>query len=232
LPPATPRSLDVVWLGRAPYREACALQERLRAAVLDGSGAETLLLVEHPPTITLGRRGDARHVLLSESALGARGVEVVRASRGGDVTYHGPGQLVAYPVVRLDRGVVAHVEAMAAAVLDVVAPLGVAAAFRRDRPGVWVGDRKLCAFGVHVHRRVAVHGLALNVDVPAEPFGWIVPCGLRDAGVVSLAQLSSTVPPLGEIATRLAAALARRLGRVANFPSLGSDCRCLPDRGS
>jgi lipoate-protein ligase B len=230
--------LAIAWLGRTPYRGAWALQERLRDAILDGRGAETLLLLEHDPVITLGRFADASHVLLDEAALAARGIERVASSRGGDVTYHGPGQLVAYPVVRLERGVVAHVAAMAQAVIEVLGARGIDAAFRRERPGVWVGARKICAFGVHVRRRVAIHGLALNVTTPLERYAAIVPCGLRDAGVTSIAEemhARSKQPPappaLAELALELGAALARQLRRAPAIVEPSAIGRCFPDPG-
>src|SRR5262249_38259343 len=126
------------WLGRVRYRPVWELQEALRAAILDGRAEDTLLLLEHEPVITLGRSADRRNVLARPEELARRGVDLVESSRGGDVTYHGPGQLVGYPVFRV-RGVVVHVEGMARALIDVIAPLGVAARWRRDCPGVWVG---------------------------------------------------------------------------------------------
>ncbi len=204
----------VTWLGRIGYRAAWEMQEALRRRIVDGEAAETILLLEHPPVITLGRGADPSHVLLDEATLAARGIELLRTSRGGDVTYHGPGQLVAYPVVRLGRGVVAHVEAMARAVIAVVRPLGIEGEFRRERPGVWVGDRKLCAFGVHVSRRVAIHGLALNVTTPPSAFSAIVPCGLRDAGVTSIAERCGSAPTVEELARPLGAALLEAFGRA------------------
>ena len=216
-------SLAIAWLGRVEYRAAWRLQEALRARILDGEAAETVLLVEHPPVITLGRSADARNVLVEEHALAARGVAFVRTNRGGDVTYHGPGQLVAYPVVRLARGVVAHVEAMARAVIETARPLGIAARFSRERTGVWAtapdGDRKLCAFGVHVRRRVAIHGLALNVTTPLDAFAAIVPCGIRDAGVTSIAALTGRAPSVAELAPSLGARLAEAFGRAARVLS-------------
>jgi lipoyl(octanoyl) transferase len=139
-------------------------------------------------------------------------VAVEQASRGGDVTYHGPGQLVGYPVVRLRGGVVAHMTAMARAIGRVVAELGVATEFRRDAPGLWTNDEKLCAFGVHIRSRVAIHGFALNVTTDLEAFNLIVPCGLVGAGVTSLARLGIAPPPM-EI---LAAHIARELGAELN----------------
>jgi lipoate-protein ligase B len=205
------------WLGRVGYTRAAALQESLRRRILDGDdAAETLLLLEHDPVVTLGRSAKADHVLASEEALRARGIERVVSSRGGDVTYHGPGQLVAYPVMRLRSGVVAHVEAMAEAVVALARADGVTAVFRRDCPGVWVGDAKLAAFGVHVHRRVAIHGVALNVSTALDAFELIVPCGLRHTRVTSLAALTGRVRPPGELAAPVARAFAERLGTAAH----------------
>jgi lipoyl(octanoyl) transferase len=140
-------------------------------------------------------------------------VSVEQASRGGDVTYHGPGQLVGYPVVRLRGGVVAHMTAMARAIGRVVAELGVATEFRRDAPGLWTNDEKLCAFGVHIRSRVAIHGFALNVTTDLDAFNLIVPCGLVGARVTSLERLLGSAPPPLEL---LAAHIARELGAELN----------------
>jgi len=203
------------WLGRRGFSEVAALQERVRAELLAGAGPETLLLVEHEPVITLGRSADRAHVLFSAEALAARGVALESASRGGDVTYHGPGQLVGYPIVRLRKGVVAHVEAMAAAVIEVLAGFAITASFRRQTPGVFVEDRKppakVAAIGVHVHRRATVHGFAFNLDPDLEHFRLIVPCGLRDVSVTSLRQLCGAAPSPAELAPGMAEALARHL---------------------
>lgn len=216
--------LDLVWLGRVPYRPTWQLQERLRAAILDGTGRETVLLLEHLPVITLGRSADAGHVLLGDEALARAGIERVETSRGGDVTYHGPGQLVAYPVVRLPEGPAPYIAALAEAVIEVVARLGVNASYRRDCPGVWVEGRKLCAFGIHVHRRVAIHGLALNVTTALESFAAIVPCGLAGVPVTSLAQVHAQVhdrqpPDVKALIQPLGEAIAARLRRPARWIS-------------
>jgi lipoyl(octanoyl) transferase len=195
------------WLGRVDYADAVARMEALRTRILDGDdAAQALLLVEHPAVITLGRSAERTHVLASEAALEARGVTLAPSTRGGDVTYHGPGQLVAYPVVRLDRGVVAHVERLARAAVEVAASFGVTARFDRACPGVWVDDRKLASLGVHVHRRVAIHGLALNVTTALDAFDLIVPCGLRNARVTSIAAESGHSPRLADVAAAFAAA--------------------------
>lgn len=204
------------WLGRVDFAETAALQEQVRAAVIAGTGPETLLLLEHHPVITMGRSAHPTNVLVNEAELSQRGVALHRASRGGDVTYHGPGQLVGYPVVVLRRGVRAHIEGMAAALAEVLAELGLRVSYRREAPGLWVpaGDRflKICAFGVNVHRRVAIHGFALNLDPILEHFGLIVPCGIAGCPVTSLRALTNAAPTPESVAARVAAALGSHLG--------------------
>ena len=219
-------TLGWAWLGRVEYADAVARMERLRARILDGDAtAETLLLLEHPATITMGRRTRPENLLATPEELAARGVAVVRSSRGGDVTYHGPGQLVVYPVVRLVDGVVAHVERLAQAAVDVAAQHGVTARFDRDCPGVWTPDAKLAAIGVHVHRRVAIHGLALNVNTALDHFSLIVPCGLSNRRVTSIAAESHTTPDLPSVAAEFAATFARLSGRTlrAVGPEIGAN---------
>jgi lipoyl(octanoyl) transferase len=212
------RSPEWRWLGRVPFAETAALQERLREDVLAGREPETLLLCEHDPVITLGRSARAEHVLASEADLAQRGVALHAASRGGDVTYHGPGQLVGYPILRLRGGLVSHLEAMARGLAAVLAPMGIAAAWRRDAPGLWI-DRgngsplaKICAFGVHVRHRVTIHGFALNVTTSLDAFELIVPCGLRDVAVTSIAALAGEAPALEVLAPRAAATLGEAFG--------------------
>lgn len=201
--------LDWSWLGRVGWAATARLQEQLRSALLQGSGRETLLLCEHDPVITLGRRAQPGHLLLGADELRHRGVEIARASRGGEVTYHGPGQLVAYPVIRVRRGVVAHVEAMASGVIALLAEQGIQAQWRRETPGVWVNGAKLCAFGIHVRHRVAIHGLALNVHTDLRAFESIVPCGLPGVAVTSSERLTGVRDSLALLAPRLARHLAR-----------------------
>ena len=213
LAPATWR-----WLGRVPFGETAELQEQLRQDVIAGRAPETLLLCEHEPVITLGRSARTAHVLASAEELARRGVAVHVASRGGDVTYHGPGQLVGYPILRLRGGVVSHLEAMARGLAALLAQLGVAAAWRRDAPGLWIASgienrpAKICAFGVHVRHRVSIHGFALNVTTALDAFDLIVPCGLRDVAVTSVAAVTGASPPVAALAPRAALALGAAFG--------------------
>ena len=209
------------WLGRVPYAATAALQEKLRQQVASGDAPETLLLLEHEPVITLGRSADAAHVLASPAALARRGIAVHQASRGGDVTYHGPGQLVGYPIVRLRGGIVAHLGAMADGLGAALAAHGITARWNRDAPGLWVASTdepaeppaKICAFGVHVRQRVAIHGFALNVTSDLDAFRLIVPCGLRDARVTSMKRLlGDQIPSVEALASGVALSLARAFG--------------------
>jgi lipoic acid synthetase len=179
------------WLGRVRYRDGHALQRALWAR----GDADYLLLLEHPHVYTLGVRAKLEHVLVPPAEVGA---ELVKTDRGGDVTYHGPGQLVGYPIVEVPGGtnaVPGHVHAVEQLVIDALADVGVAGASRTpDLPGVWIGNRKICAIGVRVSKGRSMHGFALNVDPDMTMFDHIVPCGLRDYGVTSIANESAAVP--------------------------------------
>ena len=186
------------WLGRVPFAETASLQEATRVAIREGRVPETLFLLEHQPVITLGKSAAENNVLQAPSALASRGIALHRASRGGDVTYHGPGQLVGYPLVRLRRGIRAHVEGMAHALIAALAELAVSARYKREAPGLWVdadvpgGEAKICAFGVNVHHRITMHGFALNLSPDLDAFRLIVPCGLAGCQVTSVAALTRT----------------------------------------
>jgi len=191
----TPRAvLSVLRPCRIRYTEGVALQGRLEARRLEGTIGETLIVLEHLPVITLGHRGNRDNLLASEEHLARLGVELHRASRGGDATYHGPGQIVAYPIVSLRKlrlKIGELVTILEEAMIRAAAAQGVEATRIDGKPGIFVGQDKVGAVGLHVGRGVTTHGLALNVDPDLSHFELIVPCGLRDCGVTSLARALS-----------------------------------------
>ena len=218
-----PQAITARWLGRVPYREAWALQKRLAAARARAEIGDQLLLLEHPAVLTLGRQADDSHVLAPPALLEARGVEVIRVERGGEVTYHGPGQLVAYPIVHLaDRGLLLrpYVSALEAALSDACAAFGVRAGRREGHPGCWVDadgpmPRKIGALGVRIERGVAYHGIALNVNVDLHDFELIDPCGMPGLTSASIASETGrrAEPPSTEAVARAATWFAHHLAR-------------------
>jgi lipoyl(octanoyl) transferase len=208
-------------LGRMDYRQAWTLQEKTHDEVLAG-GVEQIFLVEHPPVITYGRRpGVDKNLVASPEYLATQGVDIVQSDRGGDITYHGPGQIVAYPIIRLiDHAftVGSYVHTLEAIVVGLLAELGIEAAPDPKAVGVWTdaprGRAKICAIGVRIRRGVTLHGLALNVETNLSHFNWIVPCGLVGRPVTSLRQLKGEAAPSLEtvkslLATRLIDGLNR-----------------------
>lgn len=208
--------LDIAHLGRLPYAEGLRLQERLRDAVEDGRAAETLLLLEHEPAYTVGRRSAGAELPMGRDWYAARGIDLFETDRGGRVTYHAPGQLVGYPVMQVEDPV-AHVRALEEAIIATLAGEGIAA---RNRPGegpdftgVWVEDRKIASIGVHVRRGIATHGFAINAEMDMEPWDWIVPCGLA-APMTSTERETGRAPLLPALRRRFAAEWARAHGRA------------------
>ena len=206
--------MDELWtchLRLVEYREALALQHRLRAARQAEQIPDVLLLLEHPPVYTRGRRSDPRELAMGESWYLSQGIDVVEVDRGGRVTYHGPGQLVGYPIVRVER-IADHVCAMEKAIVAALAEQGVEARGRdHEGPqltGVWVEDRKIASIGVHVSRGVSIHGFAVNVDNDLQPFEWAVACGLPDTQMTSVCRETGRAGTLPRIAERIAAELA------------------------
>ena len=186
------RALAVRRLGLVPYAEALALQRALVDDRRAGRIGDTLLLLEHPHVITLGVRGGRTHVLASAETLTARGVEIHETGRGGDVTYHGPGQIVGYPILDLNpdrRDVHRYVRDLEEVLIRTAADFGIAAGRVAGLTGVWVGNEKLAAIGVRIARWITSHGFALNVSTNLDYFGLIVPCGIADRGVTSLSRL-------------------------------------------
>ncbi len=187
------------WLGRAGYRRVLADQLAARERVWAGDEG-VVLLCEHPPVITLGRSADRANVLASPDQLASAGVSVEPIERGGDVTYHGPGQLMIYPIVRLRRGVVDFLSSVAGAIVDAATALGApGAAWQRDPAGVWIGGAKLAACGIHVARGVSVHGFALDVATPRDAWARIRPCGLATPQV-SLSMLRASPISVEQVA--------------------------------
>lgn len=200
-------------LGRVPYRQAWELQHRLVKELQEGHGQEQLLLLEHDPVFTLGFHGNAANMLLDESALAAKGIECIRIERGGDITYHGPGQLVAYPILDLrahNLGVKAYVHLLEESVIRLLAEYVIRAARDSSAPGVWIDvatlrQRKICALGVKVSHAVTMHGLALNVNTDLTPFSYINPCGFVDRGVTTMALELGHPLDFAEVKDRFAA---------------------------
>jgi lipoyl(octanoyl) transferase len=222
--------LDVRWLGRIDYREAWALQKQLVDARVADKIPDTLLLLEHPAVLTLGRGADERHVRATPAELAARGIELIRVERGGEVTYHGPGQLVAYPILTLSRrGLLLRplVRALEAALADTCRALGVDAGRRDGHPGCWVDPegpepRKIGALGLRVERGVSYHGIALNVTVDLRDFALLDPCGMPDVASTSIARELGCAdePPSTESVERAAGIFAEALAaRLALAPA-------------
>jgi lipoate-protein ligase B len=198
-----------------PYAEALALQHRVRAARQADVIPNTVLLLEHPPVYTRGRRSVPGELPFGEDYYAARGIEIVDVERGGKVTYHGPGQLVAYPIVGV-TDVMAFVLQLEQVMVDALRAEGVEARGRaadgRDFTGVWVGERKIGSIGLHVSHGVTMHGLSLNVDGDLAPFEWIVPCGLGGVAMTSVERETDRSGRLDCVRKRVALGLAQALG--------------------
>ena len=207
------RELWVAQLGRLPYAEATALQERLRGLRQAGELPDVLLMLEHPPVLTKGRRTEPSDLPMGESWYELQGIEVTAADRGGRVTYHGPGQLVGYPIVGV-TDVPAYVATLERAMIDSLAAEGIAAQAPAGLTGVWAGNAKIGSIGVHVSRGVTTHGFAINVDCDLQPFEWIVPCGLDHVRMTSVLRETGRAGRMRclrkEVAYRVAAGLERR----------------------
>ena len=214
---AEPRPLEASFLGRVDYAEAVALQEARRRAVIAREAPEALLLLEHPHVFTLGRNASAADVVATPDWLARRGVTLAEASRGGQVTYHGPGQLVGYPILDLDpdrRDLRRYVRDLQAVLIRTLADFGVAAEGRsQPEIGVWSAERKIASIGVHVKRWVTIHGFALNVTTDLSYFDGIVPCGLQQVEMASIESLTGARPAVEEVAAVVAEHLGRVFGR-------------------
>ncbi|MGB6986405.1 MAG: lipoyl(octanoyl) transferase LipB [Candidatus Aquilonibacter sp.] len=201
-------------LGVRPYREVWDIQHALHEAVREGREPDTWILVEHTPVITLGRQAKRDNVLLSPELLAARGVDLVEIERGGDVTYHGPGQLVVYPIRKLERfrEIVPLVRALEGAVVAAVGRYGIAAERWREHAGVWVGRNQICAIGLAVQKMVSLHGIALNVSTALDYDRLINPCGLTDRGITSIAHEMGCDVTIDQVKPVLVEELEREFG--------------------
>ena len=202
-------------LGCLDYEEAYRLQERLWSEKAAGREDDFLLLLEHPPTLTIGKSGKLSNLLVDKEELTRQGLSLYFTDRGGDITYHGPGQLVAYPLVDLRRrrkDVHRYIHELEEVVIGLLAELGVAAGRDAEHIGVWVGREKLCAIGVRVRRWITMHGLALNVEPDLKHFNLITPCGIVGRGVTSLARLLGQPPAMDEVKERFVAHFGRVFG--------------------
>ena len=212
----------VHWLGRIEYREAWELQDRLAAQRLAEEIPDTLLLLEHPPTLTLGRGADASHIVASTETLTQQGVAVVEPNRGGDVTYHGPGQLVGYPIFHLQSpphrpDLHVYLRNIEEALIQTLAGYGIDAGRFPGYTGVWTGldtphAEKVVAIGIRSSRWITQHGFAFNVCPDLSHFDFIVPCGIRDYGVTSLSRLLSREVEVEETLPQVIAAFSKVFG--------------------
>jgi lipoate-protein ligase B len=242
--------LEASWLGRADYRSVWALQKDLAGARAEGAIGDRLLLVEHPAVLTLGRHADESHVRATPGDLAARGIELIRVERGGEVTWHGPGQLVAYPIIALARrGLLVRplVRALEAAMIETCAAFGVAADRRDGHPGCWIdptgsAPRKIGALGIRIERGVSYHGIALNIDPDLDDFEMIDACGMPGVVSTSIAveagwkggSRATSTELVAEAAAVFSRAFAARIGaQLGGFgvvdPDLDSGSSRAPD---
>ena len=224
------RTLLAVDAGVVPYLDAYGWQKDLHGRRVDDEVSDVLLLLEHPHVYTLGRRFDPKHLLADPDVLRAQGIEVHEADRGGSITYHGPGQLVAYPVMDLRRpgqqfpDSLKYLRTLEEAIIRAVRTFGVIAGRRDGMTGVWVGEAKLAAIGVNISRGVTKHGLAINIDTDLSYFAKMIPCGLESCEVTSLRALLGEDVQMSAVKSELTqelAALFHRLPRLADTRSLG-----------
>jgi lipoyl(octanoyl) transferase len=205
--------MDVRRLGLVPYEEAWALQNRLAGGRRAGIVPDTLILLEHPHTYTIGRSGTRDHVFLTDKEMAAWGITCLDVDRGGDVTYHGPGQLVGYPILDLgptpDVGL--YLRNLEGCLIDVLADFGIAAGRLSGYTGVWIGDRKIAAIGIKVSQGVTTHGFALNVSTDLSLFTHILACGIPDKGVTSMALEIGAAPAMADVEEAVIAHFSERL---------------------
>ncbi|MFC1920549.1 lipoyl(octanoyl) transferase LipB [Chloroflexota bacterium] len=204
-------SIIVYQPGLTEYKEASTLQKSIRHKVIKGEAEDTLLLLEHPPTITIGKSGKPENVLVSEAELAGQGISIFFTERGGDVTFHGPGQLVAYPILDLNkRGRNGHkyVYDLEETVLRTLSDLSITGSRDESHAGIWVNNNEIAAIGISLSKWVTMHGIALNVNIDLQPFSLIYPCGFTDRKATSISELLSREIPVKEVTERFLAHFA------------------------
>jgi lipoyl(octanoyl) transferase len=223
------QQLRVIRAGLVGYEDAARLQREIAAERSDGAVADTLLLLEHPPVYTRGRRTTADELPMGEDWYRMQGIDIVDTDRGGRLTYHGPGQLVAYPIMHLGgMAVPEFVSRMEAAMIAALGDQGIEARLLDGLTGVWVGDepppggdaRKIGSIGIHIHKQITTHGLAINVNNDLQPFEWAVPCGIEACRMTSVGRELGAEQDLDEFATAVATRLAEAYGREVVEASL------------
>lgn len=226
-----PPLCQVMSLGLVEYRPAWQLQTDLVSAVYEGKQPNTLLLLEHPHVYTRGRLSGKDHIPLSREQIAAQGIDVVDTDRGGQVTYHGPGQLVAYPIVNLRHwgGPLKYVRTLEQVIINTLADFGICAGIEPGLTGVWVKNSKIAAIGVKISRGIAHHGFAINVNPDLTKFDQIVPCGITDRSVTSMAQLlGQRTPEMADVqssvARRFGEAMGYRMGAIEDGPADSLRC--------
>jgi len=228
-----PIPIPVYDLGRVPYRRALEFQRRAVETRARNESPDVLYYLEHEPVITVGRAGHVENLRAGAAELSRAGISIVPVERGGDVTYHGPGQLIGYPIVSLDtlpggRDLHRYLRDLEQALIETLDSFGLPAGRRPPYTGVWVGDRKVAAIGVAVRRWVAFHGFALNIDPDLRHFDLIHPCGIRHLGVASMASLLGAAPSRDVVMERL----TRALGGVWGRPMIAASINAEPRAGA
>jgi lipoyl(octanoyl) transferase len=207
-----PADVDIRRLGLVPYDAAWQLQNRIADARRAGTAPDTLILLEHPHTYTIGRSGTRDHVFLTDAEMAARGITCLDVDRGGDVTYHGPGQLVGYPIfdLGLNPDVGLYLRNLEGCLIDVLTDFGISSGRLSGYTGVWLGDRKIAAIGIKVSQGVTTHGFALNVSTDLSLFTHILACGIPDKGVTSMAVELGSAPSMKDVEEAVIARFSER----------------------
>jgi lipoate-protein ligase B len=207
------------YLGLINYKKALKIQHHIRESLLNKKGEETLLTLEHNPVITLGKSAKIKDLLLPLDKLYSLGIDIEYTDRGGQITYHGPGQLVGYPIIKLskNKGIKWFLEIIGRSLKEVLKKYNVPSYWNKEKIGLWVQDKKIASIGINIHRRVTTHGFALNVNSDLRCFDYIIPCGLKGVRFISLKEILKREIPLEEIARKTSEILIKYLEREPCF---------------